>query len=108
MTVFKGFLTITKRNLHIVLLYAGIFLSISIMVQKSVGKDDSQANFEQTSLDIAVIDRDGGELARGLASYLEQYHTLKDVPDDPSIIQDRLFYREVYYVVTIPEDFEER
>lgn len=108
MTVFKGFLTITKRNLHIVLLYAGIFLSISIMVQKSVGEDNSQTNFEQTSLNIAVIDRDGGELARGLASYLDQYHTLKDVPDDPSIIQDRLFYREVYYVVTIPENFEER
>lgn len=108
MTVFKGFLTITKRNLHVVFLYAGIFLAISILVQKSIGDDKASMNFEQTSLDIAVIDQDGGELAKGLAAYLEQYHTLKNVPDDPSIIQDRLFYREVYYVVTIPEDFEER
>lgn len=108
MTVFKGFLTIMRRNLHIVFLYVGIFLTISIIVQKSVGEDDSLANFKQTNLDIAVIDRDGGELAKGLTAYLDQYHTLKDVPDDPSIIQDRLFYREVYYVVTIPDNFEKR
>ncbi len=106
MTVYRGFLTITKRNIHTMLLYLVIFLSMAIAAQKITGGNTS--GFEQISLNIAVIDRDEGELAKGLSDYLSQYHTLVDLPDDPSIIQDRMFYREVYYVVTIPEDFEER
>lgn len=107
MTIFKGFLTITKRNLNIVFMYVAIFLAMSIMVDKMLGSNGA-VSFEQESLDIAVIDRDGGELAKGLADYLACYHHIKDIPDDESILQDRLFYREVYYVVTIPENFEEK
>lgn len=106
MTVFRGFLIITKRNIHIIWLYLLLFLGIAIMVQKAAGGNTSE--FEQVSLNIAVIDRDGGKLAKGLADYLSQYHTLVELPDEPSIIQDRMFYREVYYVAAIPEDFEER
>ena len=106
MTVYKGFLTITRRNIRIMFLYLAIFLSISVMVQVATGGNADE--FEQVSLNIAVIDKDGGELAKGLADYLSHYHTLVDLPDDPSIIQDRMFYREIYYVVTIPEDFEKR
>lgn len=106
MTVFKGFLLITKRNIHMMFLYIAIFLTIAISVQKMTG--GNQSGFAQEILNIAVIDRDGGKLARGLADYLAQYHTLVDLPDDPSVIQDRMFYREVYYIVTIPEDFEDR
>lgn len=106
MTVYRGFLTITRRNIHMMFLYLAIFLTIAVMVQKMTG--GNTADFKQVSLNIAVIDRDGGELAEGLADYLGQYHTLVDLPDDPSIIQDRMFYREVYYIVTIPEDFEKR
>lgn len=106
MTVYRGFLIITRRNIHIMVLYLVIFLTMAIASQKVTGGNTS--GFERVSLDIAVIDRDGGELAEGLTDYLSQYHTLVDLPDDPSIIQDRMFYREVYYVVTVPEDFEER
>ena len=106
MTVFRGFLIITKRNIHIIWLYLLLFLGIAIMVQKAAGGNTSE--FEQVSLNIAVIARDGGKLAKGLADYLSQYHTLVELPDEPSIIQDRMFYREVYYVAAIPEDFEER
>lgn len=89
-----------------VILYLIIFLSIAVMVQKMTG--GNAAEFEQVSLHIAVIDQDGGELARGLADYLGQYHTLVDLPDDPSVIQDRMFYREIYYALTIPGDVENR
>lgn len=87
------------------ILYLVIFLSMAVAAQKITG--DNISGFEQVSLNIAVIDRDGGELAKGLADYLSHYHTLVDLPDDPSILQDRMFYREVYYVVTIPKNFEE-
>ena len=90
-----------------VFLYIIIFLTISIMTQKMLGPQGG-ISFERESLDIAVIDRDGGALAKGLTEYLSAYHNIKDMPDDKSILQDRLFYREIYYIVTIPEDFENK
>ena len=47
MTVFKGFLTITKRNLGYVFMYIIIFLTITIAVQKSE-LTDTDKMFEQT------------------------------------------------------------
>lgn len=107
MTIFKGFLMITKRNLGMMFLYIAIFLTISIFIQKTLLPSDTNG-FEAECLDIAVIDRDGGALAQGLRNYLELFHNIKEIPDDKSVLQDRLFYRDIYYVVTIPENFEEK
>lgn len=107
MTVFKGFLIITKRNLGMMFLYIAIFLTISIFIQKSLPSSYGNG-FEAESLNIAVIDQNGGPLAKGLRNYLELFHNIKELPDNKSVLQDRLFYRDIYYVVMIPENFEEK
>ncbi|MFR8237211.1 MAG: ABC transporter permease [Dorea sp.] len=107
MTVFKGFMTLVKRNIFTFFLYLAIFMTICIMIQVLIGGEGT-VKFEEESLEIAVIDRDGGELARGLASYLGGKHHLTDIADDKKTIQENLFYRNIYYVVTIPENFEEK
>lgn len=107
MTVFKGFMTLVKRNIFTFFLYLAIFMTICIMIQVLIGGEGT-VKFEEESLEIAVIDRDGGELARGLASYLGGKHYLTDIADDKKTIQENLFYRNIYYVVTIPENFEEK
>lgn len=106
MTVFKGFLTITRRNLRMVFLYFVIFISICLMV--NTYQDPPESSFQPERLNIAVVDHDGGALAAGLTGYLSRYHTVRELPDDPDILQDKLFYREIYYIVTIPKDFEEK
>ncbi|MDO5423652.1 MAG: ABC transporter permease [Eubacteriales bacterium] len=107
MKVFKGFLMMLKRNLHVVVMYLAIFLTILVMIQTLAGGKEL-VRFEAERLNIAVIDRDQGVLAKGLAEYLGNYHDLVDVEDDPAVIQEELFYRNLYYVVTIPEGFEEK
>ncbi len=107
MTVFKGFLTITKRNMNIVILYLVIFLTIALMVDKMLAPSQA-GTFEQETLTIGVIDKDGGSLAKGLSEYLDTWHNIQNLPDDPGIIQDRLFYRDVYYIIRIPENFEQK
>ena len=89
-----------------VFLYLGIFISIALMVN-SQNKTGSET-FAQESLNIGIINKDGGVLAKKLAAYLDQYHTVLSLPDDKDVIQDKLFNRDVYYVVTIPENFEEK
>ena len=104
MTVFKGFMTITKRNLRYVFMYVIIFLTITIAVQKSE-LTNTDKMFEQTKLDIAIIDHDKSPVSKALIGYLASCHNLIDIPDTKSAIQDNLFYRHVYYVLTIPKNF---
>lgn len=106
MTVFKGFLTITKRNLGMMFLYIAIFLSISIFIQKTSG-DSTPSGFTAKRLNIAVIDRDESLLSKGLKNHLSQFHNVNDIPDDAATLQDKLFYRDIYYAVIIPENFEQ-
>lgn len=107
MTVFKGFLILVKRNLAMFFLYLAIFMTICIMVQLMT-KGEGMNQFEEESLKIAVIDRDGGKLAESIKDYLGEKHQLVNLEDNKKVIQENLFYRNVYYVVTIPEDFEQK
>ena len=57
MTVFKGFMTITKRNLNILFLYISIFLAICFAIQK-MDVQNTAKSYSMESLDIAVIDQE--------------------------------------------------
>ena len=81
MTVFKGFLMLVKRNLAIFFLYFMIFMSICMMIQASVKEEDIN-QFQERSLPVAVIDRDGGRLAESLRDYLGEKHQLVEIKDD--------------------------
>lgn len=105
MTVFKGFLILVKRNSMLCLLYLGIFMTIVLAVQ-TVTKGEGVTKFEEERLNIAVIDLDHSTLSKGLKSYLGEKHTLVDVKNEKAVIQEELFYRNIYYVVTIPKGYE--
>ena len=105
MTVFKGFLIITKRNLLMVFMYLAIFLTIGILASGS-DSNTSGTRFHAQALTVGVVDHDGGVLSKGLSTYLSQYHTVRQMPDDTAKLQDALFNRNVSYTVTIPKDFK--
>lgn len=107
MTVFKGFITLIKRNIFMCILYLVIFMSICISIQMLTGGKGT-TQFEEERLKITVIDRDGGTLAESLKEYLGEKHDLVTLKDDENVIQENLFYRNIYYVLTIPEGFEEK
>ena len=106
MTVFKCFLKMIRRNCGTVFLYLGIFISVCVCVQ-FITKEEGTEAFEEEQLNIAVINQDGGVLAKELSDYLGRRHHLVKISDDPKTIQEELFYRNIYYVVTIPPNFEE-
>ncbi len=59
MTVFKGFLIITKRNLLMVFMYLAIFLTIGILASGS-DSNTSGSGFHAQALTIGVVVDDGG------------------------------------------------
>lgn len=105
MTVFKGFMILVKRNLGMFFLFLAIFVTLCVSIQVLSGEKGNY-QFQEESLNIAIIDRDGSTLSEGLTDYLGERNHLVDVPDEKGVIQEKLFYRDIYYVVIIPEDFE--
>lgn len=108
MTVFRGYFLIIKRNLGTILMYIAIFVGIAIAIQKSYMSTGAADGFSSTKLDVAVIDRDGGALADALRTMMERDQNLVELKDDPQAIQEELYYRNVEYILVVPEGAEEK
>lgn len=107
MKVFNGYLLIMKRKMGLVLLYFGIFVGITFMIQSSTPKTDSKS-FLKSSVKITVIDQDGNELAKGLTDYLGKNNELVTFDDDKDVLRDALYYRKTSFIIYIPADFENK
>lgn len=107
MTVFKGYFLIIRRNLSVILMYIFIFVGIAALIQANYESTGIIQGFSSMKLDVAVLDRDGGVLAKTLKQMMEREQDLAEVEDDEQVIQDELYYRNIEYVLVIPEGIEE-
>lgn len=98
-TVFK-ILNKLKGNL---ILYTVILLAITLFNTTS----GNMNHYEATKPDILIVNKDqNNEITKGFVSYLKEHATLKDIDiNDQEKVDDALFYRDVSYVVYIPENF---
>ena len=103
MTVFKGHMKIIGQNKMLILLYVAIFFGCTILFQSTAGK--TETSYQAEKLNIGIVDEDGGSLAESLTEYLGNLHHLIPIENDVSEIQEKLYYREVDYVVRIPKNF---
>ena len=92
-----------KKNTGLILLYLGIFFGVTMALQAAAGKE----TYESEKIKIGVVDKDNGPLAEGLVKWLEGTHHVTMLEDNREKLQEELFYRNVEYIVVIPEDFYE-
>lgn len=102
MIVFKTFWKIIKK-------YKGTIIGFTIMLLvfgtiNSKSKDTS-TSFNETTPDIAVIDKDKTDFSKNLVKYLSTIANIKDIKE--SDIDDAIFYRDISYYICIPKNFEE-
>lgn len=90
-----------------IILYIAIFITVMLMTS-FLGFSETEGAYKDTALPIAVIDRDGSEASKALAAYLGERHVLAGLPDESEKLQDSLFYRDVEYILFIPEGFESK
>lgn len=107
MQVFNCFYKIIKKNIGGLLLYFGIFIGLAILMSNVTSGTEMQS-FQDTKIQIAVIDRDGSELSRALKEYMGSRQNLVEIEDDKEKMQDNLFARKVEYILIIPAGFEEK
>lgn len=104
MQVFKAFFKIINKNKVSVLVYVGIFFGLSLMLS-GTGQKNDKTQFSQTSLKIALENRDQGKLGDGLLEYLSGKNEIKKIPEKREELLDAMYYEELDYVLVIPEDF---
>ncbi|MBP1756991.1 MAG: hypothetical protein H6Q59_3389 [Firmicutes bacterium] len=106
MQVFKTYFKIIKTQIVSILIYAGLFLALTILFTSNIGESNDQ--FEVKKVPVMVLNEDGeNDLIRGFLSYLEGYVTYVEPKEGEAAIRDALYYREVSYILTIPKGFSE-
>lgn len=107
MQVFNTFLKSAIKFLPQTILYFIIFTSISIVMSFSAA-DSPNTEFRSVELDVGIIDQDESTASYGLKNYLSSMHHLMPIKYDKNTLLDRLFYRDLDYILIIPEGFEKR
>lgn len=105
MPVFKTFFRIVYKNKGTVFLYLGLFLAITIIITSLTG-NPSEAVYADAAVSVTLLDRDNSLVSKAILSYLSETQNLKQISDTKDALQDALFFRDVEYVLIIPEGFQ--
>lgn len=106
MTVFKGFFQVARRNLVPVILYVAIMVVMSAMMIESLGERPDDLVVSTKDYALAVRSHDGEDpVTAGLIAFLGSRAKLVDIGEGERSVSDALFWRDVDYVLEIPEGF---
>lgn len=105
MQTFKLFMTLLKRNLPSVSIYIVIFGIISVLITSSNQSSEAQL-YQDKEIPFTVIDQDNSELSKHLCDYLAEKNEYIESDGELKDLQMDMYYREIYYVLMIPEGFE--
>ncbi len=107
MQVFSTYFKILKKRLTAILIYAGIFLVLTIAMTANAKINNKK--FEATKVNIMVDNQDKGSvLIDGFMDYMKDYVNFVKPLDGEKEKKDALFYGKVRYILTIPEGFSEQ
>lgn len=103
MTVFKTVLKIVNKYKFTVILYAVMLIFFGGINFKT---NNNSISYVATKPDILIINADEEVgITKDLIDYLAKNTNIKDLDTDNESINDALFYRDVSYIIYIPENF---
>ncbi|WP_170922921.1 ABC-2 type transport system permease [Enterococcus sp. 7F3_DIV0205] len=102
MSVFKATLGILKKNLGTLILALAISLGISFAYSGS-----NPAATELEKLNVVIFNKDDGNTAKQLETYLKQTMNVVSLENTQETIDDALFFGKVNYVLTIPSSLSQ-
>ena len=105
MTVFKTFWKVIKKYKGTIILYTVLLI---IFGGVNMSTSDNQVNFVNSKPDILIVNNDDeNKITENLIKYIENNSNIIDIKDDEEAINDALFYRDVNYIIYIPENYGE-
>lgn len=106
MQIFKAFFKVTKKSANWLLIYTGVFIVLCVLISALTENPDAGA-YQDKKLTVVVFDDDNTASSRALYDFIGTRHTIEklDTRDD-EIIQDKLYYQSIQYVLTINKGYE--
>lgn len=105
MTVFKAFFKILKKNMIIVVIYTVMLIIFGTF---NMQNSENQLSFSPSKPDILIVNNDVETgITKGLIDYIKQNSGSKEIEEGEEARNDALFYREINYIIYIPENFRE-
>ena len=105
MTVFKTFWKIINKYKGTIILYTVILI---IFGGFNMSTNDTGTTFVDSKPDILIINKDEEiGITKNLVDYLKQNSNIINVKNNEEAINDALFYRDVNYVIYIPENYRQ-
>ena len=103
MTVFKTFLKILNKNKFIVILYTVFLITFGGFNMQT---SDNNTNFVASKPDIMIVNKDENKgITQDLIKYITDNSNIIKLKNNEDAINDGLFYRDVDYVIYIPENY---
>ena len=106
MQVFKTFWKISLKRFPSILMYVVIYVFVTVLISSIIGANDEKS-FSGSSIDISITDSDNSVLSKGLTEYMSKGNNVVELENDKEVMQDALFFRNVDYILQIPEGFGE-
>ncbi|MCR1899477.1 ABC transporter permease [Irregularibacter muris] len=105
MRVYKLYFKLLKRALPTLLVYIVIFLAMTLLFTTNM-QETNGSIFEESKVRMALINHDEESiLLQAFKSYLEENSELVEIEESKEGMQDALFFRDVTYILTIPQGF---
>lgn len=105
MTVFKYFFKVMKEYKAMIILYTVLLV---VFAGTYLETSDTNTDFTASKPDVLIINNDKNtKLTENLYKYIEENANIKEIENDEEKISDALFYRDVTYIITIPENYTE-
>ena len=104
MTVFSTILKILNKLKGMLILYTVMLVAITTINQTSGNK---VTNFEASKPDMLIVNNDSKNvITDGFVDYIKKHANIKDIDtSNQDKINDAIFYRDVNFVIYIPENF---
>lgn len=103
MTVFKTFLKILNKNKFTVILYTVILLVFGI---SNMQTSENNMSFVASKPDVLIVNYDEEKgITKDLIKYISNNSNIVHIDNNEEKINDALFYRDVNYVIYIPEGY---
>lgn len=105
MTVFNAYLKILNKNKTLVIIYTIILVFFAGFNMKN---SDHNTNFVAEKPNLLIVNNDENKgITKGLINYMEKNSKIISIKENENARSDALFYRDVNYIIYIPEHFRE-
>lgn len=103
MTVFKSFLKVLNKNKGVIILYTVLLIVFGAL---NFQTNENSTNFVEEKPDVLIINNDKETgITKSLINYIKENNNIVEIKNNEDSINDALFYRDVNYIIYIPNNF---